>query len=81
MLRSQAVGRAMYAPPDFIDVEDETTGVVQRGQWRYDPANGMVPLAPQGGNRHGFNAMDLRDSWCDYFNGPGAVAWQDRIVP
>lgn len=79
-LRSQVVGRAMYTPPAIMDVEDEVTGEVRQGEWRMDIAHGIVNWANQGGNRHPNDAIGLRDLWCEYFNGEGAVPWQERMV-
>ncbi|KAK3920172.1 Major inner capsid protein VP2, partial [Frankliniella fusca] len=79
-LRSQAVGRAMYTPSPFIDFEDELAGEVIEGEWRAETANGIVNFCGQGGNRHANDALQLREMWCEYFNGVGAVPWQDRMV-
>jgi len=79
-LRTNVFGRAMYTPAEFIDVEDEVGGHVQEGRWRQEGANGMVNFVNQGGNRHANAALFLRDRWCEYFNGPGAVPWQNQFV-
>ncbi|XP_018313294.1 uncharacterized protein [Mycetomoellerius zeteki] len=80
MLRSQSVGRAMYTPSSFLDVEDEISGEIRRGEWRAENGRGMVNFAHQGGNRHANEAILLRDRWCDYFNTVGAVPWQERMI-
>ncbi|KAK3926608.1 Protein ANTAGONIST OF LIKE HETEROCHROMATIN PROTEIN 1 [Frankliniella fusca] len=80
LLRTDVVGRAMYTPPEMLDKDDELTGTVQMGQWRDVTGNGLVNLQHQGGNRHGRHALALRERWTEYFNGPGAVPWQDRMV-
>lgn len=79
-LRSQVVGRAMYTPPSFIDVEDEMTGQLRLGEWREEVAQGIVDMVAQGGNRHRRDALSLRDQFCEYFNGVGAVPWQEKMV-
>lgn len=79
-LRSQVIGRAMYTPVDFIDLEDELTGQLQPGEWRQEGMHAMDGLLQQGGNRHRQDALSLRDKWCQYFNGIGAVAWQERAT-
>lgn len=79
LLRSDVEGRLMYTPPTILDREDEMTGHLVRGEWRDAPATGLQPIG-QGGNRHGVNALILREQWTEYFNGVGAVPWQDRMV-
>lgn len=79
-LRSQTVGRAMYTPPEFIDNEDELTGQLHLGVWREEVAHGVVNMVAQGGNRHGQDSLNLRDQWCKYFNGVGAIPWQNAMV-
>lgn len=80
MLRSQCTNRAMYTPPNFLDEEDELTGNMRFGEWRQEPVNALAPLCHQGGNRHGNDACTLRNTWTEYFNGPGAVPWQELMV-
>ncbi|RLU25466.1 hypothetical protein DMN91_001622 [Ooceraea biroi] len=81
MLCSQSTGRAMYAPSGFLDEDNNIfTGQIRYGEWREEPANGLVRLCHQGGNRHATNACVLRDTWTEYFNGPGAVPWQERLI-
>lgn len=79
-LRSQTVGRGMYTPPAFLNEEDEMLGQLRPGEWREEASQGITILAHQGGNRHANNALNLRDQWCKYFNGVGAVPWQERIA-
>lgn len=79
-LRSQVVGRRMYTPPEFLDEEDEMSGQLRLGEWREKVSQGIVHLAYQSGNRHANDALNLRDQWCEYFNGVGAMPWQERIV-
>ncbi|KYN17833.1 hypothetical protein ALC57_09871, partial [Trachymyrmex cornetzi] len=80
MLRSQSVNCSMYTPPNFLDEEDILTGNIRLGDWRQEPVNGLAQLCHQGGNRHAIDARLLRDNWTIYFNGPGAVPWQERAV-
>lgn len=80
MLRTDAVGRAMYTPSSYIDVEDELTGTLCRGDWRNEAVQGLVNFRNSGGYRHTNHALVLREMWCDYFNSVGAVPWQDRVV-
>lgn len=80
MLRSLNIGRAMYTPSDFLDEENELTGYIKPGEWRQEAANSLAQLCHQGGNHHATDARILRDRWTIYFNGPGAVSWQERVV-
>lgn len=80
LLRTEVVGRQMYTPPQFLDEEDELIGRFHSGEWRQEPALGIINLNKQGGNRHANAALQLRDEWCDYFNGVGAVPWQERLL-
>lgn len=68
----------MYTLSDFLDEEDVLTGHIRSDKWRQEPANGLVQLCQ--GNRHATDACVLRDTWTTYFNGPGAVPWQQRVV-
>lgn len=79
LLRSDTLGRSLYSPPTMLDCEDEVTGQIQRGEHRRVRANGLRPFC-QGGNRHGNDAIALRQEWTDYFNGVGAVPWQERMI-
>lgn len=80
MLRTEAVGRHMYTPPAFIDEEDELMYRFQPGEWRQEPALGIINFRNQGGNRHANAALQLRDEWCNYFNAEGAVPWQEHMI-
>lgn len=80
MLRTEVIGRFMYTPAAFLDEEDELMCRIQPGEWRQEPAAGMINFANQGGNRHANAALQLRDEWCDYFNTAGAVPWQERMI-
>ncbi|XP_071649043.1 uncharacterized protein [Temnothorax longispinosus] len=80
MLRSQSTGCAMYTPTEFLDEENVLTGHMRLGEWRQESANGLAQLCHQGGNRHATDACVLRNTWSAYFNGPGAVPWQERMV-
>lgn len=79
MLRSDVVGRAMYTPLSYIDIEDEFTRCLHLGDWRNE-AGGLVRFQNQRGYRHSNNALALREMWCEYFNGVGAVPWQNAAV-
>ena len=62
----------------LLDTESEETHEVTPGVWRNDgEMQGLDPLA---GNTSLFCAKRQREELCDYFNGIGAVEWQDRMV-
>ncbi|KAJ8685853.1 hypothetical protein QAD02_021646 [Eretmocerus hayati] len=73
MHRTQAVGRAMYTPPNILDIEDEVSGTIQLGEYRQEPAHDLVRLANQGRNRHANAAIELRERVCEYLNTVGRV--------
>jgi len=60
-LKSQIVGRNMYTPPDFLDVEDELFGQIYLGEWREVRAHGMIEFRQQGDNRYSNASIQLRD--------------------
>lgn len=62
----------------LVDQEDDTTHEVIPGEWRKDAA--MVSVRPLHGNTSLQAAKRQRDHLCDYINGVGAVAWQERMV-
>ena len=40
----------------------------------------MKSLGQQGGNRHGLDAKETRESFCKYFTNYGQVAWQNKFI-
>lgn len=79
-LRSKVLGRHLYTPEGMLDAEDIHTGEIQAGEWREESVGGNVNFINQGGNRHSNAVINLRDKWCTYFNGTGAIPWQDRMI-
>jgi len=80
MLRSDSVGRTMYTPPGYIDMEDIMTGQLQQGEWRKEQGQGLLNLQHQGGNRHARAVIEMRETLCEYFNHVGRVPWQDQAI-
>ncbi|XP_069582421.1 uncharacterized protein [Ranitomeya imitator] len=68
-----------YSPPSFIDAVDARTGDIVPGEWRTQPEN-FTALQALGSGRQADDARDCREKYCQYFNGSGAVPWQDRAV-
>lgn len=51
------------------------------GGWRQVQRNGIGNLnANNIGNNYSHAASQTRDAFCAYFNGPGAVGWQNDMV-
>ena len=68
-----------YTPPGSFDTEDIEQGLIQPGEWRAQ--GGMQSILPtQTGHNYKRNARSIRDDFCPYFNGSGAVPWQNKFV-
>jgi len=80
MLRSDSIGRTMYTPPGYIDMEDVMTDQLQHGEWRKEQGQGLLNLQHQGGNRHARAAIKMRETLYEYFNHVGRVPWQDQAI-
>ncbi|KAF8778537.1 Protein ANTAGONIST OF LIKE HETEROCHROMATIN like protein [Argiope bruennichi] len=61
-----------------IDVELIENKEIQRGDWRHYASEAFVPLLKINGNP-GQIAKDIRQKFCTYFNGVGAVKWQNDM--
>ncbi|KAJ1526427.1 hypothetical protein ONE63_009561 [Megalurothrips usitatus] len=71
--------RRRYNPPGYVDREDEEGRIIP-GQWRED-AGEDVPQDINVGDEEGDEdegAKEARESFTDYFLGPGSVPWQWR---
>lgn len=68
-----------YAPPELLDREDIVNRRMVAGQWHNDTggalnnlhADGQIPTQV---------AMNVRNTFCEYFNSVGKVPWQDDMV-
>ncbi|OXA47205.1 putative nuclease HARBI1 [Folsomia candida] len=49
------------------------------GSWR-DENTQLQGISQQGSNRAADEAIGIRQSFCDYFNGEGSVPWQDSKI-
>lgn len=49
------------------------------GNWRQFPTEGLRNI-PQTPTRPAADAVQTRDDFKDYFNGPGAVTWQEDMI-
>ena len=71
--------RETYAPHGFAD-EIETTGMLSEGEWRQE-AHDLFPLqAKSTSNKSSKCAGAIRQSFTDYFVGPGHVDWQWKTL-
>lgn len=51
------------------------------GSWRAVSSSGVRDLQCRTtGQNYSLAAADIRNNFCAYFNGPGAVEWQDRMI-
>lgn len=73
--------RAQYSPSSMLDREDFENARVIEGDWRNNQPQGTFhglgrsrKLGPA------TEALDSRDMYVKYFNGPGKVSFQDKMV-
>lgn len=77
-LRSKVQGR--YNPADSVDREDHN-GFVNDGSWRQEFSGGHFDSIPKWRKgREPQRAEEIRDNLCLYFNGPGQVPWQWKVL-
>ena len=71
-----------YCGPGTVDHEQGQQHQMMDGQWRQNPNADLFGLqAINGGARHHHaTGAQVRDTLRDYFNGPGAVPWQNARV-
>jgi hypothetical protein len=53
---------------------------VGNGNWRNENLPELPIITMQGSNNHSINASEIRDSFLSFFNGPGAVSWQNAMI-
>ncbi|XP_068135055.1 uncharacterized protein [Hyperolius riggenbachi] len=68
-----------YAPESMLDRESTDDATFIPGEWRCESA-GLVPLQYMEAQKPEANAKLHRDKYMAYFNGRGAVPWQDAMV-
>lgn len=68
-----------YMPTGSVDMELVETGETILGSWRNE---GFVvhPLDVSRNKHSSISATSVRDSYAEYFNGTGAVAWQCKVI-
>lgn len=68
-----------YTPPNFVDCENVERGEIEPGMWR----TGSSPFESCEATRHKNSTNDakqVRIQYQNYFNGPGAVSWQESMI-
>ncbi|GBN79263.1 hypothetical protein AVEN_87622-1 [Araneus ventricosus] len=70
---------AIYTPPSSIDVEDINSRQIRTGDWRNYSSKALVPLIKQCNKKPAELAKDVRHTFRTYFNGIGAVPWQEDM--
>lgn len=73
-LRKQDLDKNEYISADMIDC-DEPNGFIP-GNWRKMDNSALRDLGNCGTNNSSRAAMNIRNEFCDYFNGEGAIPWQ-----
>ena len=72
--------RASYMPVHYTDHEDPNTGQLMEGQWRESVLNSSLISQKSVGCRGTRKAEAIRNRFMDFFNGPGALPWQENIL-
>ena len=72
MLRTDS--EKTYTPPGFLDTDNN--GNITQGSWRDYAAPNILPLGNKRGHRNNITAENIRQIFCDFFNGPGQVPLQ-----
>ena len=68
-----------YCPSGFADTTD-TGGNVILGNWRIDAGNDLGNIQPTVNRNPAANATMVRDTFINYLNNEGALAWQVNHV-
>ena len=68
-------------PTEYMDREAQNTGEVICGHWRESVPNAFLEQGPTVlGCRGTRRAEEIRNTLKDFFNGPGALSWQENIL-
>lgn len=68
-----------YSPPELLDREDMVNRRLVGGQWRTQAREGMANLHAQC-RRPTHAAINVRDTFREYFSNEGKVQWQNDMV-
>lgn len=77
-LREKSPNR--YTPGGSLDMERVDNGSLSQGGWRSVGNAGLLPIIQKFGSNYGNSAKNVRDTFCQYFNTVGQVAWQDKFA-
>lgn len=76
-LRLQDTGKNQYITSELVDQESELNiDDDTLGSWRMEPDTCFEDIRRMGRNNSTVEAINIRDEFCKYFNGEGAVPWQ-----
>lgn len=67
-----------YLPPGLIDHEDYNYEITN-GTWRQKQSC-LTDLVPTSNRNACTDAKKIRDDYCAYFNGEGALPWQWKLI-
>ncbi|XP_011870670.1 PREDICTED: uncharacterized protein LOC105563580 [Vollenhovia emeryi] len=75
-LRKQDLDKNEYISADMIDCDGPNSFIP--GNWRkeMDSSHALTDLGNCGSNNSSRAAINIRNEFCDYFNGEGAIPWQ-----
>ncbi|XP_035228655.1 protein ALP1-like [Stegodyphus dumicola] len=77
LLRSKKETTNLYTPEHSLDAEDFENNCIRKGTWN-ESTSKFISL--QRSARNGSQeAKDVRDRFCNYFNGIGSIPWQEAM--
>ncbi|XP_035233284.1 uncharacterized protein LOC118205100 [Stegodyphus dumicola] len=77
LLRSKKETTNLYTPEHSLDAEDLENNCIRKGTWN-ESTSKFISL--QRSARNGSQeAKDVRDRFCNYFNGIGSIPWQEAM--
>ena len=71
--------RESYLPNGFVDEENLETGEVIPGEWRQN-LTAITPLEISKSRKAPTSAKTVRDTFKEYFVGPGQLEWQWKMI-
>lgn len=75
----RTTSKETYSPQELLDRGNQRSGRVQHGQYGEEPQGGLERLHAVA-RGHTNAAKEIRDTFRDYFNQEGKVAWQDQMA-